>query len=92
MKTVRTTTDFVNNETTMLDQVLNLCFTSSGHYAISKIEEQQEDTSEGIRILLCKEEKDKRKVALKLHQQFAHALSRRIISLVKDSDEQLLTH
>ena len=48
--------------------------------------ERQEDTSEGIRILLCKEEKGKRKVALKLHQQFAHAPSKRIISLVKDAN------
>ena len=75
MKTVRTTIDFVNDKVNMLDQVLNLCFTSSGHYAISITKEQQEDTSEGIRILLCKEEKDKRKVALKLHQQFAQAPS-----------------
>ena len=86
MKTARTTIDFVNDKVTMLDQVLNLCFTSSGHYAIGITKEQQEDTSEGIRILLCKEEKDKRKIALKLHQQFAHAPSKRIISLVKDAN------
>ena len=43
--------------------------------------------SKRIRILLCIEEKDKRKVALKLHQQFAHAPSKRIISLVyKDAN------
>ena len=70
----------------MLDQVLNLSFTSSGHYAISITKEQQDDTSEGIIFLLCKEEKDKRKVALKLHQQFAHAPSKRIINLVKDAN------
>ena len=57
MKTARTTIDFVNDKVTMLDQVLNLCFTSSGHYVISITKEQQEDTSEGIRILLCIEEK-----------------------------------
>ena len=68
----------------MLDQVLNLRFTSSGHYAIGITKEQQEDTSEGIKILLCKEEKNKRKVALKLHQQFSHAPTKRIISLIKD--------
>ena len=86
MKTARTTIDFVNDKVTMLDQVLNLCFTSSGHYAISITKEQQEDASEGIRYLLCIEEKDKRKVALKLHQPFAHAPSKRIISLIKDAN------
>ena len=86
MKTVRTTTDFVNDKVTMLDQVLNLCFISSGHYAIGITKEQQEDKSEGIRILLSEEVRDKRKVALKLHQQFAHAPSKRIISLVKDAN------
>ena len=86
MKTARTTTDVVNDKVTTLDQVLNLCFTSSRHYAISITKEQQEDTSEGIRILLCKEKKDRRKVALKLHQQFAHAPSKRTISLVKDAN------
>ena len=86
MKTARTTIDFANDKVTMLDQVLNLHFTSSGHYTIGITKEQQEDTSEGIRILLCKEEKDKRKVALKLHQQFAHAPSKRIISLIKDAN------
>ena len=30
MKTARTSIDFVNNKVTMLDQVLNLCFTSEG--------------------------------------------------------------
>ena len=83
MKTARTTIDFVNDKVTMLDQVLDLCFTLSGHHAIGITKEHQEDTSEGIRILLCKEEKDKRKVALKSPQQFAHAPSKRIISLVK---------
>ena len=32
-----------------------------GHYAIGITKEQQEDTSERIRILLCKEEKDKKR-------------------------------
>ena len=85
MKTVRTTADFVNGKVTMLDQVLNLCFASSGHYAIG-ITKAQQDTSKGIRILLCREEKDKRKVALKLNQQFAHAPSKRIINIVKDAN------
>ena len=48
MKIARTTADFVNDKVSMLDQVLNLCFTSSGHYAISITKEQQEDTPEGI--------------------------------------------
>ena len=86
METARTTTDFVNDKVTMMDQVLNLCITSGGHYAISITKEQQENTSEGIQILLCKEEKDKKKVALKLHQQFAHGPSKTNISLVKDAN------
>ena len=57
MKTERTTKDFVNDKVTMLAQALNLCFTSSGYYAIGITKEQQEDTSEGIRILFCKEER-----------------------------------
>ena len=86
METVRTTIDFVNNKVTMLNQVLKICFTSSGHDAIGITKVQQEDTSEGIKILLCREQKDKRKVALKLHQQFAHAPSKKIIDLVKDAN------
>ena len=59
MKTARTTIDFVNDKVTMLDQVLNLCFISSGHYTIGITKEQQENTSEELGFYSVKRRKIK---------------------------------
>ena len=83
MKAANTTIDFSNDKVIMLDQTLDLKFTSSGHYCvpITTIDETE------VKVLLnicSKSVADKNKVSSKLHLQFGHAPSNKIIQLVKD--------
>ena len=85
MKAADTKIDFTNDRVKLLGQELDLCFTSSGHYYIPLCTEPEEI----LHTLTTEEEKlsvkNKRKAAHKLHLQFAHATSERIIKLAKDA-------
>ena len=88
MKKAMTTIDFVNDRVKMLDQTLNLQFTTSGHYIVPIAKTVDNFTKEEIIVLVNNIEhlmNDKDKVALKLHLQFGHARSHEVIELVKDA-------
>ena len=86
MKKAMTTIDFVNDCVKMLDQTLNLQFTTSGHYIVP-IAKTLDNFTKGEIIVLVNNNlmNDKDKVELKLHLQFGHARSHKVIDLVKDA-------
>ena len=70
MKKAMTTIDFGNDRVKMLDQTLNLQFTTSGHYIVPIAKTVDNFTKEEIIVLVDNIEhlmNDKDKVALKLH-------------------------
>ena len=92
MKKAETEIYLHKDSVTMLGSNQPLCYTSSGHYAVPLNPKVRAIESEKpIRLLLSidniseKPEKEKEKLAWKLHQQFAHATSNKLKKLLKDS-------
>ena len=87
MKRADTKLDFVNDTVDMFGEELKLNFTSSGHYLINLCSPDSQILHESKILFSINEASDdeKTKMALKLHSQFGHAKSERIIELVKDA-------
>ena len=82
---------FAEDKVTMLGKTLNLQFTSSGHYSVpickpKQVILQNKDQPEVsvMFTMVSKTTEGKRKTAIKLHKQFAHPHSDRLIKLIKD--------
>ena len=92
MKRANTKINFATDTVSMLGNNIELKYTNSGHYIVPLLPHQSIE----VTLLGLSEnetsEKDKEKIALKLHLQFGHASCDKIISLLKDSgnyDESL---
>ena len=95
MKKAGTKIDFVNDKINIFGKEINLQFTSSGHYAIPlndcyKLNLPIEE-SKFVEIFLTidkieeKSKKEKKQIAMKLHKQFGHPKSSKLIDLIKTS-------
>ena len=78
MKSAQTRIDFLNDSVSMFGEDVKLSFASTGHYMIPLFKE--EDI-----LLATKVTTEKEKNARKLHLQFGHASSHKIIQLLKDA-------
>ena len=96
MKKAGTKIDFVKDKINIFGKEIDLKFTSSGHYAIPLNEYQKSseltiEEQKFTEILLTidniekKSEKEKQQIAVKLHKQFGHPKSSRLIDLIKTS-------
>ena len=97
MKRANVKIDFCNDKVLMLGQQVPIVFSKSGHYCVSISFISKEKHCENV-VLLCnnisdKTHEDKKKVAWKLHRQFAHPRAEKLEDIVKTagiSDSQLL--
>ena len=90
MKATHTQINFAEDKVTMLGKTLNLQFTSRGHYSVCKPKQvilQNKDQPEVsvMFTMVSKTTEEKRKTAIKLHQQFNHPHSDGLVKLIKDS-------
>ena len=82
--------DFKNNTANMFGEDITLNFTTSGHYCIPLMKHKAKVF---FSLSDATSEKEKRKIAMKLHKQFSHAPFHKIQQLVIDggtTDKQLL--
>ena len=92
MKKARKTIDFASDKMTMLGETLDLKFTQSGHYAVPIFATEEDLIISEVEVLFNENSKateDQKKVARKLHQQFAHPKSKKIIQLIKDVEKKM---
>ena len=97
--------DFVNDRTNIFGKDIHLHFTTSGHYAIPlnetnlNLKTSSVEDSNFVEVLLTidkieeKSKKEIKYIAIKLHKQFGHPKSARLIDLIKTagiSDKDLL--
>ena len=105
MKAAESKIDFVNDRINIFGKDIHLHFTTSGHYAIPLNETNlylktpSVEDSNFDEVLLTidnteeKSKKEKKYIAIKLHKQFGHPKSARLIDLIKTagiSDKDLL--
>ena len=97
--------DFVNDRTNIFGKDIHLHFTTSGHYAIPlnetnlNLKTSSVEDSNFVEVLLAidnieeKSKKEIKYIAIKLHKQFGHPKSARLIDLIKTvgtSDKDML--
>lgn len=92
MKKAKTTIDFDNDVIQMFGKKQKILYTKSGHYAIALNDHMRAIKDEDIKVVLLnveefkrKSDKEKQRIAVKLHKQFAHPRSERLKKLIKDS-------
>ena len=97
MKKAGTEINFVTDAVVMFGEEQRVTVTQSGHYAIplNKAGQLLEDIDKkNIKITLIAENMDKKKMALKLHSQFAHAPKAKLVSLLnragRGGDKELI--
>ena len=105
MKAAESKIDFVNDRINIFGKDIHLHFTTSGHYAIPlnetnlNLKTPSVEDSNFDEVLLTidnteeKSKKEKKYIAIKLHKQFGHPKSARLIDLIKTagiSDKDLL--
>ena len=105
MKAAESKIDFVNDRINIFGKDIHLHFTTSGHYAIPlnetnlNLKTSSVEDSNFVEVLLTidnieeKSKKEKKYIAIKLHKQFGHPKSARLIDLIKTagiSDKDLL--
>ena len=101
MKKAKTHIDFKEDKVIIFDKKIDICFTSTGHYCIkfdNKLSDEKNFKSNIA--LFCTNmqnlsSQEKYKIALKLHRQFSHPHSDRLLSLLKDcniNDEEIKSH
>ena len=97
MKRAGTEINFVTDSVVMFGEEQKVTVTQSGHYAIplNKAGQLLEDIDKkNIKITLIAENMDKKKMALKLHSQFAHAPKVKLVSLLsragRGDDKELI--
>ena len=95
MKAAEADIDFRTDSITLFGNKENLICTSSGHYAIPINHYSQNSPKNGVEVnnvLVSISNSDAPRTAKKLHHQFSHPSSKRLINLVKTSgvqDEEL---
>ena len=92
MKKAKVTIDFHNDSVSFFGKEMKISFTSTGHYCIDLSRENK--LGDVDITLMCDEisNKDKSKIALKLHRQFGHPDNKKLKSLLSDAkinDENL---
>ena len=101
MKKAKTQIDFQKDQINIFDKKIYIYFTSTGHYCIKlKSKLSDEKVFKTNAVFLCSNihnlsTTEKYKVALKLHRQFSHSHSDRILRLLQDyeiNDEELKSH
>ena len=98
MKKAETEINFVTDKVKMFGQEQEVIITNSGHYAVALNNGgdilRSIDNKVGVKVNLYTEEVEKKKIALKLHAQFAHAPTSKIAKLLeragRGDDEELL--
>lgn len=100
MKKANTKIDFKQDKVIIFGKEINIKFTSTGHYCI-KLDNyfSEENYVKSNIVLFCKSitkssSLEKQKIALKLHRQFSHPNSSRLINLLNDCeivDEELIS-
>ena len=100
MKKANTKIDFKQDKVIIFGREINIKFTSIGHYCI-KLHNyfSEENYVKSNIVLFCKSitkssSLEKQKIALKLHRQFSHPNSSRLINLLNDCeivDEELIS-
>ena len=105
MKAAESEIDFVNDRINIFGKDIHLHFTTCGHYAIPlnetnlHLKTSSVEDSNFVEVLLTidnieeKSKKEKKYIAIKLHKQFGHPKSARLIDLIKTagiSDKDLL--
>ena len=101
MKKAQTQIDFKEDKVNIFGQKVKIYFTSTGHYCIKlKSKPSDKNSFKSNAVFLCNDiEKlsntQKYKVALKLHRQFSHPHSERLLNLLQDceiNDQELKSH
>ena len=87
MKKANAKLDFVQDSVVMFGEAMKLNFTTSGHYMIDLNAGNLEKDEHSLTLFNMQTayEKDKEKMASKLHTQFGHATCDRIMQLIKDA-------
>ena len=95
MKRAKTMLNTVEDEVTMLGEVIKLITTSTGHYAVPICSNRAvlEKDEVNINLLSTNPNMSCKEIATKLHRQFAHPSAERLLRLIKiskyDSNEDL---
>ena len=100
MKKANTYIDFANDKITILNKEVPVKFTTSGHYCIpigKIVDDNHDQVLKSESILFCDDvnelsNDEKQKITIKLHCQFSHPFSDKLITLLKDfsiNDTQL---
>ena len=101
MKKAKIQIDFQEDKTNIFGKKVEIYFTSTGHYCIKlKSKLSDENVFKTNAVFLCSNVQnlsntEKYKVALKLHRQFSHPHSERLLCLLQDceiNDEELKSH
>ena len=101
MKKAKTKIDFSQDKVHIFGQSVDVNVTTSGHYCLAlnskydNISQQQASITLFCKNIDNKSNEEKIKIASKLHRQFAHPPSERLLQLISDSgiiDKQLADH
>ena len=101
MKKAKTQIDFQEDEINIFGKKVKIFFTSTDHFCIKlKSKLSDENVFKTNAVFLCSNIRnlsstEKYKVALKLHRQFSHPRSERLLSLLQDceiNDKELKSH
>ena len=92
MKNVNMSIDFKDDTVNILNQLLSLTITQSGHYALpitipSKIL-QDIDHERNVKVTLTMAAYDNKKKALKLHSQFGHPSYEKLVKVVNSAGKE----
>ena len=92
MKQANMKFNFENDTITAFEKPINLILTKSGHYAIpitsnKHILNDLNTTAQHITVTLTRNKSDK-DIAMKLHRQFAHPTSNKLIKLINSGDQE----
>ena len=100
MKKAKTQIDFQEDKINIFGKKVKIYFTSTGHYCIKLKSKLSYENVFKSNVFFCSNVQnltytEKYKVALKLHRQFSHPHSERLLSLLHDceiNDEELKSH
>ena len=90
MKKTGASLNFKDDKLSILGQIINLDVTESGHYTLPLGNDRQviadiyNDSETRVNLTLTNEQKSTIKTATKLHRQFAHPSSERLVKLVRN--------
>ena len=88
LKRAKAVLDMCNDKATMVNQPVELNYTSTGHYCIDVSRKQETKYNEESEILLREgklNESEKKQTILKLHKQFGHASTANLKKLMQNA-------